>query len=168
MDGYIVAGSNDHIVPWENAYRSTQLLGGKPRFVLSTSGHIQALINPPPKEPVHRPLPGRRRRTRRGRGLAGAGGDAPGSWWPDYVAVARAHRSGATRMPAPQGVSADARFKPLGQGPRQLRPRHVSIGASREARSGGAGPWPRPAGSWSWRALSVDPVFLGGPGLPRG
>ena len=38
---------NDHIVPWENAYRSTQLLGGETRFVLSTSGHIQALVNPP-------------------------------------------------------------------------------------------------------------------------
>ena len=39
--------STDHIVPWENAYRSTQLLGGETRFVLSTSGHIQALVNPP-------------------------------------------------------------------------------------------------------------------------
>ena len=47
LDAYIVAGSNDHIVDWRNAYRSTQLLGGDSRFVLSTSGHIQALINPP-------------------------------------------------------------------------------------------------------------------------
>ena len=47
LDSYIVAGSTDHIIPWENAYRSTQLLGGTPRFVLSTSGHIQALVNPP-------------------------------------------------------------------------------------------------------------------------
>ena len=42
VDSYIVAGLNDHIVPWENAYRSTQLLGGDTKFVLSTSGHIQA------------------------------------------------------------------------------------------------------------------------------
>ncbi|HEV2982062.1 MAG TPA: alpha/beta fold hydrolase, partial [Solirubrobacteraceae bacterium] len=42
VDTYIVAGIKDHIVPWENAYRSTQLLGGESRFVLSTSGHIQA------------------------------------------------------------------------------------------------------------------------------
>jgi polyhydroxyalkanoate synthase len=47
LDAYIVAGSNDHIVQWTNAYRSTQLFGGDSRFVLSTSGHIQALINPP-------------------------------------------------------------------------------------------------------------------------
>ena len=47
LDTYIVAGSNDHILDWRNAYRSTRLLGGDSRFVLSTSGHIQALINPP-------------------------------------------------------------------------------------------------------------------------
>ena len=41
---------NDHIVPWENAYRSAELLGGSERFVLSTSGHIQALVNPPSTE----------------------------------------------------------------------------------------------------------------------
>jgi polyhydroxyalkanoate synthase len=47
VDSYIVAGVSDHIVPWRNAYASTQLLGGDTRFVLSASGHIQALINPP-------------------------------------------------------------------------------------------------------------------------
>jgi len=47
LDSYVVAGLTDHIIPWENAYRSTQLLGGAARFVLSTSGHIQALVNPP-------------------------------------------------------------------------------------------------------------------------
>jgi polyhydroxyalkanoate synthase subunit PhaC len=47
LDSYVVAGLTDHIGPWENAYRSTQLLGGSSRFVLSTSGHIQALVNPP-------------------------------------------------------------------------------------------------------------------------
>ena len=30
-----------------NCYRSTQLLGGDSRFVLSTNGHIAALVNPP-------------------------------------------------------------------------------------------------------------------------
>ena len=46
-DTYLVAGIADHITPWQNCYRSTQLLGGKSRFVLSTSGHIAALVNPP-------------------------------------------------------------------------------------------------------------------------
>ena len=44
---YVVAGLTDHIVPWDSARRSACLLGGEVRFVLSTSGHIQALVNPP-------------------------------------------------------------------------------------------------------------------------
>jgi polyhydroxyalkanoate synthase len=47
LDSYIVAGISDHITPWENCYRTTQLLGGESRFVLSTSGHVAALVNPP-------------------------------------------------------------------------------------------------------------------------
>ena len=54
-DAYIVAGIADHITPWENCYRTTQLFGGATRFVLSTSGHIAALVNPPgnPKASYH-------------------------------------------------------------------------------------------------------------------
>jgi polyhydroxyalkanoate synthase len=47
VDAYVVAGIADHITPWQNCYRSTQLLGGGSRFILSTSGHIAALVNPP-------------------------------------------------------------------------------------------------------------------------
>jgi polyhydroxyalkanoate synthase len=50
MDTYLVAGISDHITPWESCYRSTQLLGSNPRFVLSTSGHIAAIVNPPGNE----------------------------------------------------------------------------------------------------------------------
>ena len=46
-DAYVVAGIADHITPWQNCYRTTQLLGGDTRFILSTSGHIAALVNPP-------------------------------------------------------------------------------------------------------------------------
>jgi polyhydroxyalkanoate synthase len=50
VDSYVVAGIADHICPWQSCYRTTQLLGGEPRFVLSTSGHIAALVNPPGNE----------------------------------------------------------------------------------------------------------------------
>ncbi len=55
VDSYVVAGIADHITPWENCYRSAQHLGGRTRFVLSTSGHIAALVNPPgnPKSSFH-------------------------------------------------------------------------------------------------------------------
>jgi polyhydroxyalkanoate synthase subunit PhaC len=82
-DSYAIAGLNDHIIPWENAYRSARLLGGSKRFVVSTSGHIQALVNPPSPE------------TRASYRVIDDPADEPeswvanadvkrGSWWPDY------------------------------------------------------------------------------------
>ena len=47
VDAYLVAGITDHLCPWESCYRTTQLLGGPVKFVLSTSGHIAAMVNPP-------------------------------------------------------------------------------------------------------------------------
>jgi poly(3-hydroxyalkanoate) synthetase len=100
-DLYVVAGVKDHIVPWENAYRSTRLLGGRSRFVLSTSGHIQALVNPPDPE------------SRSSYRMVDDGPEDPqtwlaetdmkrGSWWPDYAAWL-GERSGALK-PAPKSL----------------------------------------------------------------
>lgn len=82
---YVLAGETDHIVPWQNAYRATQILGGSSRFVLVNSGHIQALVNPPDPN------------SRRAYRTADAAPASPeewlavavehkGSWWPDYLA----------------------------------------------------------------------------------
>jgi poly(3-hydroxyalkanoate) synthetase len=49
-DTYLVAGITDHLCPWQSCYRSTQLLSGSKRFVLSTSGHIAAMVSPPGNE----------------------------------------------------------------------------------------------------------------------
>lgn len=46
-DIFCVAGTADHITPWQSCYRSAQLFGGNVEFVLSNSGHIQSILNPP-------------------------------------------------------------------------------------------------------------------------
>ena len=46
-DSFIVGGTTDHITPWQACYRTTHMLGGRKEFVLSSSGHIQSVINPP-------------------------------------------------------------------------------------------------------------------------
>ena len=46
-DLYCVAGTTDHITPWVSCYKSAALFGGKCEFVLSNSGHIQSILNPP-------------------------------------------------------------------------------------------------------------------------
>jgi polyhydroxyalkanoate synthase subunit PhaC len=46
-DKMFIAGTTDHITPWKGVYDSARAFGGKTEFVLSNSGHIQSLINPP-------------------------------------------------------------------------------------------------------------------------
>ena len=84
VDSYVVAGSTDHICPWDSCYRSAHLLGGTTRFVLSTAGHIAALVNPPtnPKSNfrVNDALPESAQEWQAGAVTH------PGSWWTDHAA----------------------------------------------------------------------------------
>jgi len=84
MPVYIYGSREDHIVPIDAAYASTQHLGGPLRFVMGASGHIAGVINPPAKN--------RRSHWIREDGqlpathaewLAGATEHA-GSWWGDW------------------------------------------------------------------------------------
>lgn len=47
VNSYIAAGDEDYLMPWRGVYRTTQLLRGKHRFILSSSGHIQSVLRPP-------------------------------------------------------------------------------------------------------------------------
>jgi polyhydroxyalkanoate synthase len=44
---YFVSAIEDHIAPWKATYAGPKVLGGKSRFVLSGSGHIAGIVNPP-------------------------------------------------------------------------------------------------------------------------
>jgi len=112
VDSYVVAGVDDHIVPWPSAYRSTQLLGGNIRFLLSTSGHIAAMVNPPTNTkatyqigPDNPPDP---------RAWLAQAETVHGSWWPDYTSWL-ADRSGGMK-PRPK-VLGSTKFPPLDAAP---------------------------------------------------
>jgi polyhydroxyalkanoate synthase subunit PhaC len=47
MPAYVLAAREDHIVPWTSAYASARLLPGRIAFVLSASGHVAGVVNPP-------------------------------------------------------------------------------------------------------------------------
>jgi len=80
---YMISTREDHIAPWKSTYAATQIYGGPVRFVLSASGHIAGIVNPPeagkycywtntkkaPKDPEA--------------WLKGAE-QTDGSWWPDW------------------------------------------------------------------------------------
>jgi polyhydroxyalkanoate synthase len=112
VDSYVIGGVADHITPWQSCYRTTQLLGGATRFVLSTSGHIAALVNPTtnakssfqtakdnPADPAR---------------WQSSAETHSGSWWADYV-VWLADRSGA-RRPAPEDLGR-GRFTAIADAP---------------------------------------------------
>jgi len=112
VDSYVVAGSTDHICPWESCYRSVHMLGGDTRFVLSSAGHIAALVNPPtnPKASfrVNDALPQSAEEWK-----AGAATN-PGSWWTDHAAWL-GQRSGEL-VPAPSSLGSE-RHPSLGAAP---------------------------------------------------
>lgn len=112
-DAYVIGGVADHISPWQATYRSALLLGSKDnRFVLSTSGHIAALVNPPgnPKAsyltaPVDVADPEQ---------WLGTAHKSADSWWPDYVDWL-AERSGS-EIDAPKALGGQD-LPPLGPAP---------------------------------------------------
>ncbi len=107
-DTYLVAAENDHIVPWRSSYRSTQLLAGDVRYVLSSAGHIAGIVNPPSKKArysVGEQSPDDPERWRE------AATEHQGSWWEDW-AVWIADRAGEQREPPPMGSEAHPPLDP--------------------------------------------------------
>ena len=111
---YVYASREDHIVPWDGAYRNTQVLKNKVRFVLGASGHIAGVINPPAKG-------------KRGHWI-GAGAalpaqpqdwfdkakEHPGSWWTDWSAWLKTHAG--KQIPAPK-TPGNRQYKPIEAAP---------------------------------------------------
>jgi len=83
VDSFSVAGINDHITPWDAVYRSTLLLGGDRRFVLSNSGHVQSILNPPgnPKSNFIESA----KLSSDPRAWYFDGKTTAGSWWPNWL-----------------------------------------------------------------------------------
>lgn len=90
---YIISTREDHIAPWIPTYKATQLYKGPIRFVLSASGHIAGVVNPPaagkycywindetPADPE--------------KWLEGAV-QHDGSWWPDWDQWVKDQNGGA-------------------------------------------------------------------------
>jgi len=101
---YAVGAEKDHIVPWDAAWRITELFGGDVRFVLASSGHIAGIINPPGGKGMYW--------TREIGDAAASSAEQwqqsatrhEGSWWPDWTAWLSA-RSGPRSKPPAMGRS---------------------------------------------------------------
>ena len=101
---YLLASREDHIVPWQSAYRSKDLMGRDPRFVLAASGHVAGVINPP----------ARNKRSHwtndnlncDAKNWLERAEEKPGSWWPDWDGWMKRHSSGTVQAPGELGNTA--------------------------------------------------------------
>ncbi len=111
VPAYILSTEHDHIAPWKSTYAATQIYTGPVRFVLSASGHIAGVINPPaahkyaywtntrtPKDPTA----WQRGATRH-----------DGSWWPDWARWLSRRGGGKTAARTP----GDGELPPLEDAP---------------------------------------------------
>ena len=109
---YLLASREDHIVPWQSAYRSKGLIGKDPRFVLAASGHVAGVINPPARKKrnywTHEDLS-----CEAGEWLEKAE-KKPGSWWPDWDAWMKRHSNGTVPPPTHPG---NAKYQVLEKAP---------------------------------------------------
>lgn len=50
---YSLATKDDHIAPWKTTYTTTGLVKSKVKFILSASGHVAGVVNPPAQSKYH-------------------------------------------------------------------------------------------------------------------
>ncbi|WP_409433402.1 alpha/beta fold hydrolase [Litorimonas sp. RW-G-Af-16] len=114
QDCFMVAGVTDHITPWKACYRNIRLFGGEVDFVLSNSGHLQSLLNPPgnPKA-LYFATEGADYPARADRWQESATPHAE-SWWIRWNTFL-SERSGEMK-PAPKSLGSKA-YPPLAQAP---------------------------------------------------
>ena len=100
---YIYASREDHIVPWEGAYRNTSVLNGKTRFVLGASGHIAGVINPPAKGKRSHWIGPNAALPTDAKAWFDKATEHPGSWWTDWAAWLKSHAGKQIAAPKAPG-----------------------------------------------------------------
>ena len=111
-DTMVVGARTDHLVPWKACYANCALFGGATEFVLSSSGHIQCLVNPPSSTKMTittgpQPQPGLGPEA-----WLESATEAPGVWWSRWSEW-QAARAGAERSsPAMLGSRAHPALAP--------------------------------------------------------
>ena len=109
---YNLATREDHIAPAKSVLLGCKYFGGRVRYVLSGSGHIAGVVNPPNKQ-KYQYWTGPRPRSANLDGWLKKAKEHPGSWWPDWLTWLKRHD--ATEAPA--RVPGDGALKPIEDAP---------------------------------------------------
>jgi polyhydroxyalkanoate synthase subunit PhaC len=109
---YNLATREDHIAPAKSVLLGSKFFGGPVRFVLSGSGHIAGVVNPPEKQ-KYQYWTGAKPRNADLDGWLAKAKEHPGSWWPDWLAWLRKQSSAE----APARVPGDSKLRPIEDAP---------------------------------------------------
>ena len=111
---YIYGSREDHIVPIDAAYASTQIFKGKKRFVMGASGHIAGVINPPASKKRSHWVSAKATFPSDLQGWVASSKEVPGSWWDDWMGWLSQYAGKPVQAPKKQGNKI---FKPLEPAP---------------------------------------------------
>ena len=107
LPAYVYASREDHIVPWQGAWRSIAALGGAQsqpiRFVLGASGHIAGVVNPPAAGKRCHWIASTDALPDDPQAWLAQADEQPGSWWPDWSAWLAGHAGKKVAAPAAPG-----------------------------------------------------------------
>jgi polyhydroxyalkanoate synthase len=109
---YNLATREDHIAPAKSVMFGSKLFGGPVKFVVSGSGHIAGVINPPDKH-KYQFWTGPKPRNADIDGWLAKAKENPGSWWPDWLVWLT--RQGPTEVPA--RIPGDGALDPIEDAP---------------------------------------------------
>ena len=109
---YNLATREDHIAPAKSVMLGSKFFGGDVKFVVSGSGHIAGVINPPGKK-KYQYWTGPKPRNADIEGWFAKAKEYPGSWWPDWLLWIT--RQSPTEVPA--RIPGDGALKPIEDAP---------------------------------------------------
>jgi polyhydroxyalkanoate synthase len=109
---YNLATREDHIAPAQSAFLGSKFFGGTVKFVLSGSGHIAGVVNPPAKG-KYQYWTGGKAGTGTVEAWLNQATEHPGSWWPDWIEWIKAHDSSEVPARQPGG----GKLKPIEDAP---------------------------------------------------
>jgi polyhydroxyalkanoate synthase subunit PhaC len=109
---YNLATREDHIAPAKSVYLGSTFFGGPMRYVLSGSGHIAGVVNPPARA-KYQYWTGDAPRGDDLDGWLRNATEHSGSWWPDWLAWIKAQDAEETEARLPGGAG----FAPIEDAP---------------------------------------------------
>lgn len=95
---YMVSTIEDHIAPWKSTFEAMRLFGKSLRFVLSGSGHVAGIVNPPAQRKYWYWTNDKIEKDANKWLLSAARHE--GSWWPDWLAWVKDNGFGGRTVPA--------------------------------------------------------------------